>query len=69
MTSNNIEKPIIISIVGKGGVGKTMFTTLLAKTISQTHKYKMLLIDADPTHPQLCTMVKMPPDKSLEEVR
>ena len=69
MTSSNIEKPIIISVVGKGGVGKTMITTLLAKTISQTHKYKMLLIDADPTHPHLCNMVKMPPAKSLEEVR
>jgi len=69
ITEINIEKPIIISIVGKGGVGKTMFTTLLAKTISQTHKYKMLLIDADPTHPHLCNMVKMPPVKSLEEVR
>ena len=69
MKSDNIEKPIIISIVGKGGVGKTMITTLLAKIISQTQKYKMLLIDADPTHPHLSNMVKMHPTKSIQEVR
>jgi len=64
-----IEKPIIVSVVGKGGVGKTMVTTFLAKILSKTHKYKILLIDADPTHPHLSNMVKMVPTKNLEEVR
>ena len=63
------EKPLTIAITGKGGVGKTIITTLLAKVIAQSHKYKMLLIDADPTHPHLCNMVKLTPDKSLEEIR
>ena len=69
MTMNNIEKPIIISVVGKGGVGKSIITTLLTKGISQLYDYKMLLIDADPTHPHLCEMVKLMPNKSLEEMR
>ncbi len=67
--NNHRKKPLIISVVGKGGVGKTAITTLIAKAISNTHEYKMLLIDADPTHPHLSNMVKLIPEKSLEEVR
>jgi CO dehydrogenase maturation factor len=64
-----IKKPLIIAIVGKGGVGKTIITTLLAKNISQHFKFKMLLIDADPTHPHLSNMVKLIPRVSLEMIR
>ena len=63
------QGPLTIAVSGKGGVGKTIVTTLLAKVISQTQKYKLLLIDADPTHPHLCNMVKLMPNKSLEEIR
>lgn len=63
------ENLLTIAITGKGGVGKTVITALLAKVITQTYKYKMLLIDADPTHPHLCSMVKLTPNKSLEEIR
>ncbi|MHA1727394.1 MAG: nucleotide-binding protein [Promethearchaeota archaeon] len=66
----NIQKrPLIISVVGKGGTGKTMITVLLAKVLSQKYDYKMLLIDADPSHPHLSNMVKLTPEKSLEQVR
>jgi CO dehydrogenase maturation factor len=41
----------------------------MAKIITQLYHYKMLLIDADPTHPHLCSMVKLAPEKSLEEIR
>jgi CO dehydrogenase maturation factor len=64
-----IETPLKISIVGKGGSGKSVITTLLAKSISQKEKYKILLIDADPTHPHLSYMVNLLPKKSLEELR
>jgi len=63
------NNPLKIAVTGKGGVGKTIFTTLLAKAISKTYNYKLLLIDADPTHPHLCNMVKLSPKKSLEEIR
>jgi len=64
-----MEKPQIIAIVGKGGVGKTLVTALLAKIISEDYDYKLLLIDADPTHPHLSKMVKLVPSKSIESIR
>lgn len=63
------NKPLRIAVVGKGGVGKTAITTLIAKEISESYDKKLLLIDADPTHPHLSNMVKLKPDKSLEEIR
>jgi CO dehydrogenase maturation factor len=63
------KTPLIVAIVGKGGVGKTIVTTLIAKAISTSYKYKLLLIDADPTHPHLSKMVKLVPEKSLEKIR
>ena len=63
------KTPLTIAIVGKGGVGKSVITTLITKVISQKYNFKLLLIDADPTHPHLSNMVKLIPKKSLEEVR
>jgi CO dehydrogenase maturation factor len=67
--NNQRKKPLIVAIVGKGGVGKTIVTTLIAKAISISYNYKLLLIDADPTHPHLSKMVNLLPEKSLEMVR
>ena len=64
-----IEKPLTISVVGKGGSSKTAITTLLAKSLTTNYNYKMLLIDADPTHPHLSHMVNLVPNKSLEKLR
>lgn len=61
--------PLLVGIAGKGGVGKTIITTLIAKAISSSYKYKILLIDADPTHPHLSKMVNMLPDITLEKIR
>jgi CO dehydrogenase maturation factor len=70
MKEKNLRgKPLTISVVGKGGSGKTAITTLIAKSISKNYNYKMLLIDADPTHPHLCNMVNLVPKKSLEKLR
>lgn len=63
------EKPLTISVVGKGGSGKTAITTLIARSISKNYDYKILLIDADPTHPHLSNMVNLIPKKSLEKLR
>lgn len=64
-----LKKPLKIAVVGKGGVGKTAITTLMARVISEMEKFKLLLIDADPTHPHLSQMVNLKPNKSLEEIR
>ncbi len=58
-----------IAIVGKGGTGKTAITTLIAKVLSEDYNYKLLLIDADPTHPHLSHMVDLVPNVSLEDIR
>ena len=63
------KTPLIIAVTGKGGVGKSIITTLIAKAISETSKHKLLLIDADPAHPHLSKMVKLVPEKSLEKIR
>lgn len=65
----NYEKPLTISVVGKGGSGKSVITTLLAKSISKGYDFSILLIDADPTHPHLSHMVNLIPKKSLEKLR
>lgn len=59
----------MIALVGKGGAGKTLISTLMTKIISEKYNLKLLLIDADPTHPHLCNMVDLTPRRSLEEIR
>jgi len=66
---SHYKKPLTISVVGKGGSGKTVITTLLAKCISKNYDFKMLLIDGDPTYPHLSNMVSLIPKKSLEKLR
>ncbi len=66
---HHYEKPLTISVVGKGGSGKTLITTLLAKSISNGYDFKMLLIDADPTFPHLSSSLNLIPKKSLEKLR
>ena len=63
------KTPLIIAIVGKGGVGKSIITTLIAKAISTSYTFKLLLIDADPTHPHLSKMVELISERSLEKIR
>ncbi|TFG16418.1 MAG: hypothetical protein EU531_06535 [Promethearchaeota archaeon] len=63
------DHPLVIAVLGKGGVGKSILTTLMAKSIFLEYNLKLLLIDADPTHPHLSKMVKLKPERSLEKVR
>ena len=64
-----MKNRVVIAVVGKGGSGKTVITTLLAKALIKNYKFKLLLIDADPTHPHLSHMVNLIPSKSLESIR
>jgi CO dehydrogenase maturation factor len=58
-----------IAITGKGGTGKSVITTLIAKVLSEHYNYKILLVDADPTHPHLSYLVDLHPTKTLESIR
>ena len=61
--------PYVIAVVGKGGVGKSIITALLAKALSENNKYKLLLIDADPAYPHLSVMLNLKPKRSVESIR
>jgi len=50
---NNLSKKIVIS--GKGGVGKSTITTLMANVMKE-EGYKVLVIDADESNPGLYRM-------------
>ncbi|MHA1804051.1 MAG: AAA family ATPase [Promethearchaeota archaeon] len=63
------EKPFRIAITGKGGSGKTSITVLLAKALIENRTTKLLLVDADPTHPHLCDMVDLNPHQTIEKIR
>ncbi len=42
----NLEKKLlIVAIVGKSGVGKTVIKNLITKTLSMYYNFKVLLID------------------------
>ena len=61
--------PYVIAVVGKGGVGKSIITTLMTKSLTKSYNFKLLLIDADPTHPHLSLMVNLKPKKTIEKIR
>jgi len=62
-------KPIIIAVTGKGGSGKSVISALMAKVLSEEYNFKLLLIDADPTHAHLSDLVNVHSAKSLEKIR
>lgn len=63
------KKPLIIAVVGKGGSGKTVISTLITKALISSHDYKLLLIDGDPTYPHFSKMLGVNPKKSLEKIK
>lgn len=60
---NNRVKKVIAVMSGKGGVGKSTITTLLAKNIH--HKgFKVGILDADITGPSIPRLMQVPKDKA-----
>jgi len=64
-----MKKPYIIAVVGKGGAGKSIFSAIVTRIIAETKKYKLLVVDADPTHSHLSDLLDVNIKKSLEEIR
>jgi len=62
-----IELTKIIAISGKGGTGKTMFSTLLVKALSKKTR-NLLVIDADPDS-NLPETLGIPVEKTIGDIR
>ena len=43
-----MRQKLVLSVSGKGGVGKTSITTLLVRTLLKHTKHSLLVVDADP---------------------
>ena len=69
MSLKILKKPLIVAVVGKGGSGKSVIATLIAKVVINNYNYKLLLIDGDPTYPHFSKMMSITPKVSLETVR
>lgn len=58
----------ILAVCGKGGVGKTVVSALLARALLDAGVKPLLLIDADPVG-GLCSAIGERPDKTLGQAR
>lgn len=61
-------KPRVIAVCGKGGVGKTTVSAMLAKRLAEQPDHKALLIDADPAG-GLALALGLSAKRSVNQVR
>ncbi|MFB0562468.1 MAG: AAA family ATPase [Candidatus Lokiarchaeia archaeon] len=59
----------IIAVSGKGGVGKTVITALMAMVLKESTGLHLLLIDGDPSVSHLARILGLRVDKTLEDIR
>lgn len=57
-----------LAVVGKGGVGKSALTALMARAFIRMGTFYPLVIDADPTM-GLCNVMGVRAEKTLEDIR
>ena len=63
------NKPIVIAVAGKGGVGKTSLASVMVKLLVSAHPDKRILaIDADPAV-GLSTALGVEPELTLDDIR
>jgi len=48
MSNTTMNKPVLLAVCGKGGVGKTSVSALIVRTLAQKSDRRILAIDADP---------------------
>ncbi|MFX0169764.1 MAG: AAA family ATPase [Candidatus Hodarchaeota archaeon] len=61
-----MRQKLVVSVSGKGGVGKTTITTLLLRTLLDHTKHALLVVDADPVM-NLHAMLGVPIETTVGE--
>jgi CO dehydrogenase maturation factor len=61
-------KPMVLAVCGKGGVGKTTVSAMIARALARRPGLKALLVDADPAG-GLGMALALPVKRSVNEVR
>lgn len=61
-----MKQKLVVSVSGKGGVGKTTITTLLLRTLLHHTRHALLVVDADPVM-NLPAMLKIDIETSVGE--
>ena len=63
------NKPIVLAVAGKGGVGKTSLASVMVKLLVEAYPDKKILaIDADPAV-GLSTALGVEPELTLDDIR
>lgn len=61
-------KPVVISVCGKGGVGKTSISALIVKSLIRNPELRVLAIDADPAI-GLAVSLGVSVSKTIDDIR